>query len=56
MRYTISGGKGYVAENAAWQGTTGTIDPFKAISSLNWVMVCARAGVQLNLNVLINSS
>ena len=39
MRYTISGGIGYVAENVAWQRTTGKIDPFEAISSLNWNMM-----------------
>ena len=39
MRYTLAGGKGSVAENVAWQFSTGTFDLKEAIRNLEWQMM-----------------
>ncbi len=39
MRYTLAGGKGSVAENIAWQYSTGHFDANEALKSLEWEMM-----------------
>ena len=39
MRYTLSGGKGSVAENVAWQYSSATVDGKEAIKNLEWQMM-----------------
>lgn len=39
MRYTLAGGQGSVAENVAWQYSTGTFDVKEAIMNLEWQMM-----------------
>jgi len=39
MRYTLTGGKGSVAENVAWQYSTGAFDAKNALKSLEWQMM-----------------
>lgn len=39
MRYTLSGGTGFVDENIAWYSTSGSFDAKEAIKSLEWQMM-----------------
>jgi len=39
MRYTLSGGHGYISENIGWYYSTGIINPKEAVRSLNWQMM-----------------
>jgi len=44
MRYTSAGGRGSVAENAAYISSTGTLDAYESIHKLNWNMVYDDSG------------
>ncbi|MCX6653991.1 MAG: CAP domain-containing protein [Candidatus Bathyarchaeota archaeon] len=44
MRYTSAGGRGLVAENAAYISSTGTLDAYRSIHELNWSMVYNDSG------------
>ncbi len=39
MRYTLAGGQGAVAENCAWQYSSGSLDVNEVIKDLEWSMV-----------------
>jgi uncharacterized protein YkwD len=44
MRYTSAGGRGSVAENAAYISSTGSLDAYESIHKLNWNMVYNDSG------------
>ena len=44
MRYTSAGGRGLVAENAAYISSTGSLDAYESIHKLNWDMVYNDSG------------
>jgi uncharacterized protein YkwD len=44
MRYTSTGGRGIVAENAAYISSTGPLDAYESIHKLNWNMVYNDSG------------
>ena len=44
MRYTSAGGRGMVAENAAYISSTGSLDAYESIHKLNWDMVYNDSG------------
>jgi len=47
MRYTLAGGNGAVAENLAWQYSSGSLDVTDAVKDLEWSMVYDDAGSDL---------